>query len=77
MNNIDILSRIITALQNDVERLKMGIARKITIPTDGYFVPKVVSSDPVSPQTNEVWINSTSKTIKWFDGTTTYVWNHD
>ena len=64
--------RILSALQNDVEKLKMGIARKIIIPSDaGYFVPKVLSSDPASPQTNEIWINSSSHTLKWFDGTTT------
>ncbi len=69
---MDQIVRLLAALQNRIERIEKGlIIKKITVPSDGYFVPKVVSSDPISPQTNEVWINSTSSQLKWYTGATT------
>jgi hypothetical protein len=59
----DILRRII-----DLER-NVSIKR-ITIPTDGYFIVKKVTSDPVSPIEGEVWENTTSHELKMYlDGT--------
>jgi len=49
-----------------LEKFEKGFfIKKLSIPADGYFVPKIVTSDPVAPQNNEVWINSTSNQLKW------------
>lgn len=63
---MDLLIQLIKTLQDRVEKLEKGIfIKKFTIPSDGYFVIKVVSTDPVSPQNNEVWINSSTNQFKW------------
>lgn len=71
---MDIFIQMLKALQNRVEKLEGGaFLTKLTIPSGGYFVPKVVSTDPSSPKTNEVWINSTTSQLKWYTGSTTKV----
>lgn len=68
---MDHLRKIILDITNRIERLERNLTlNKLSIPSSGYFVPKVLTSDPASPQTNEVWINSTSNQLKWYTGTT-------
>jgi hypothetical protein len=70
---MDEIRRILHDFNQRLEKFEKGIVIKIlTIPPDssGAFIPKVVSTDPLSPKTNEIWINSTSHQLKWWDGTT-------
>ncbi len=63
---MDLLTQLIKDLQLRVEKLERGtFLTKLSIPSTGYFVIKVVSSDPGSPQNNEIWINSSSNQLKW------------
>jgi hypothetical protein len=69
---MELWKKIINDIINRIEKLENNLViKKFTIPSDGYLVPKVLSSDPVSPTANEVWINSTTKQLKWRDGGTT------
>jgi len=70
------LRRLLTDLMRRLETIEKGLIIKIiTIPSDGAFVPKVLSSDPGSPKNNEVWINSTTNQLKWNKGGTIKVIN--
>lgn len=65
---MDELRRILNDLQIRVEYLEKGlVVKKITIPADstGFLIIKIVTTDPVSPVNNEIWINSTSNQLKW------------
>jgi hypothetical protein len=72
---MDELRRIITELNNRVENLEKGLViKKITIPTDGYFVVKKVTADPGSPIEGELWENTTSHHLKiYLNGTVTTI----
>ncbi len=65
---MDEIRRILNDLARRVEYLEKGlVVKKITIPADstGFLVIKIVTSDPVSPVNNEIWINLTSNQLKW------------
>jgi len=65
---MDEIRRILNELSRKVENLEKGqVIKKITIPTDttGFLVIKIVTSDPVSPVANEIWINSATNQLKW------------
>lgn len=65
---MDEIRRILNDLARRVEYLEKGlVVKKITIPTDstGFLVIKIVTTDPVSPVNNEIWINTTSNQLKW------------
>jgi len=70
---MDKITRMLQNIQNRLEKLEKGLFfKKLTIPPNntGYLVPKVVTTDPSSPEDNEVWINSTTSQFKWNDGGT-------
>ncbi len=57
-----------------LEVLERGLViKKITIPSDtsGFLIIKRVTTDPVAPIDGEMWINTTSKQLKWRNGATT------
>ena len=59
------LEDILKDLINRIKVLEKGVfIKKITIPTDGFFVVKQLSSDPSSPVEDEIWCNTTSHTVK-------------
>ena len=63
---MDEIKRIIKDISDRLEKFERSFTvKKLTIPSDGYFVLKVLTSDPVAPQVNEMWINSTTNQIKW------------
>jgi len=69
---MDLLTQLLKDLQLRVEKLERGtFLTKLTIPSTGYFVIKVVTSDPSSPKTNEIWINSSTNQLKWYTGSAT------
>ena len=69
---MDLLIQMIKDLQQRVEKLEGGTyLTKLSIPQKGFFIIKVVTSDPASPQTNEIWINSTTSQLKWYTGSAT------
>lgn len=68
---MDQLRGILANIQNRIEKIEKGLIIKIiTIPADGAFVPKVVTSDPTTPKANEVWIRSDTKQLSWNDAGT-------
>lgn len=69
---MDEIRRILTNLQYRLENIEKGlVVKKITIPSDGYLVIKTLATDPTTPQANEIWINTTTNQLKWYNGTTT------
>lgn len=63
---IEDLAQTIKGIIRRIENLEKGSQiKKTKVPSDGYFVPKVLSSDPSDPVNNEVWINSTTNQLKW------------
>lgn len=63
---MDLITQLLKNLQDRVEKIEKGLfIKKITIPSDGYFVIKVVSTDPTTPANNEIWINSSTNQLKW------------
>ncbi len=68
---MDYLRGIITDILRRLDALERNITiKKYSVPSDGFFVPKVLSSDPGTPQVNEIWINSTTKALSWNDSGT-------
>jgi hypothetical protein len=72
---MDELRRIITSLNTRLENLEKGLViKKITIPTDGYFVVKKVTADPGSPVEGEMWENLTDHHLKiYLNGSVTTI----
>lgn len=63
---IEDIAQTIKGILRRIENIEKGSQiKKIKVPDEGYFIPKVLSSDPASPTNNEVWINSTSNQLKW------------
>ena len=63
---MDEIRRLLKNLQDRIQNLEKGIfIKKLTIPSDGFIVIKVVASDPVAPVNNEIWINSSTNYLKW------------
>jgi hypothetical protein len=57
--------RIINEIFTRLEKLETNTnLKEVTIPEDGYIIPKRIASDPVSPVEGEIWINTTSNTLK-------------
>ncbi len=64
---MDLLIQLIRNLQDRVEKLEKGMfIKKITIPSDGYFVIQKLSSDPASPTEGQIWENTTTHTLKTY-----------
>lgn len=59
------LAKIINDLEKKVNlALTQFVVRKITIPSDGYFIVQKVTSDPVAPYDGQLWLNTTTNLFK-------------
>ena len=65
MGDYDALKKILVEYKKKIDKLEKALNfRELIFPSDGTFVPPVMTSDPASPVDGEIWYNSTSNTHK-------------
>lgn len=70
---MDEIRRLLVELGQRIEKFEKGFwIKKITIPTDGYFVIQKLTADPAGGSLVEgmIWLNTTSHTLKIYNNGT-------